>query len=282
MTLTVPTLDVHIAWPQVAPEIPAEMRGCLGFILHDFQSTDVIPSYRPRMWQKCQTLPQEKWYGLPETEKLGDAQFEQMNETWQWFWFAWLDYYSPATVTMATIKKRWSDLTAGNKAFCNKHGGINNPNTDKAYADYINGTNLHMDPMAQENATTAGNPVILTGNSRSIAGAPFLGVWCLDRTQAPLALLDHPARDCFIHSAVVCRPEQGSEPNFPAEAPAPHGTYIVNNFPHCDGNKVPVPLVSARGRLGDFMGIPVRENWIRQTRLCRLRDYEFPIGSTVR
>jgi hypothetical protein len=239
-----------------------ELRGKRAFILHDFQCKDFEPYYKPRVW--------DKKVGLPETEKLGDAIFEQMSEAWQWFWYNWLDTYTHPTITSTDLKRRWKDLTDGAKAFTNKHGS-------DQYADYINGANLEKAPMAQENVTTAGNIVVLTGNHRSMGGKPFWGVWCLDRLSPPPNLDEnHPARDCFIHAATVCRPEPAEGENFPRHAIAPNGTYVVNNFPHCDGNKVPVPFVSARGAASTFMGLNVRENWIWEGRLCPLDDDEFP------
>lgn len=260
-------LEVSIAWPKVV-QIPPEMRGLLGFIEHDFQSSET--SFLPRVYG-------EK-YGLPETEKLGDNMAEDMVEAWQWFWFDLLSLFSPPEKTEAQIKQSWADLTHGAKFKTNKHGWNN------GYTDYINRVNIELDkPMRWENVTTCGNPVLLTGEKRNFGGNEFQGVWCLDTTFDPPAdFIGHPAFDCLVHSATTCRPERGTQPNFPLHSIAPNGTFLCNNFPHTEGRRVPVPFQSARGRQADFMGIAVRENWIASWRLCKLEDHEYPVIATVR
>lgn len=264
---------IHVA---VAPaQLPAEMRGKLGVLLHDFQSEET--KWLPRVCNEdgSPKLVSGKPYGLPETEKCGDNVFEKIVEPWQWFWFELLQYATPS-LSVAEQKKKWSDLTSGMKFKTNKHGW------DDGYADYINEVNVTKTPMSWENVSTCGNPVVLTGNKRNIGGRGFTGVWCLDTTEFPPEIIGHDAIDCFIHAATVCRPERGTQANFPRHTQAPNGTFVVNHFPHANGGKVPVPFQSARGAKSVFMGLPVRENWIADWRIAPLDDGEYPVVQTVR
>ena len=198
-------LEVRIAWPE-AVTLPPEMSGKLGYLRHDFHSEET--NFLPRVWEIREKFPNDpsKWYGLPETEKLGDNIAEDLTEAWQWFWFDLLEAFSPPHFTEAMIKQKWSDLTHGAKFKTNKHGWNN------GYCDYINRVNMDRPPMRWENVTTCGNPVLLTGNKRNIGGREFQGVYCLDTTQTPPPdLLGHPAFDCLVHSATVCRPEDGTD-----------------------------------------------------------------------
>jgi hypothetical protein len=259
-------ITVTITSPVIAPPIPPEIAGRRGFILHDFQSAE--NNYT--IWREY----------LPETEKFGEVMFEKMEKARQLFWFGFLKLYAAGTKTDTQLKSIWSGITAGNKAFCNKHGGTKNPpvpaNTNM-FIDYINNTGNMDSPMSQENLTTCGNKIILTGNKKSIGGTPFLGFWCLDSLAAmPVNLESHALLDYFIHAATTVTPDAGSQPNFPRNSIAPNGTYKCNPFPNLDGRKVPVPIFSARGITSEIMGIKVRENWLREDRICNLDDDENP------
>jgi hypothetical protein len=251
-------------YPVAPPVIPPEIAGKRGFILHDFQSAETgYALFR---------------YKLPETEKFGDSFFEKMYEARQWFWFNLIVFYADGTKTMAQLKSFWAGLTAGNKAFCNKHGGQNNPpvGNDAMFIDYINDTGNRDEPMSQENLTTCGNMIVLTGNNRSIGGVPYVALWCLDSTAPmPVNIQTHPLLDYFIHSATTITGDNGTRPNFPRNSIAPNGTFVVNNFPNLK-DKVPVPLFYAKGQQSEIMGLKVREGWLRADRVCKLDDDEMP------
>lgn len=254
-------ISVTISPP--VPVIPPEIEGRRAFLLHDFQTAEtnysIFRSY------------------LPETEKFGVAAFEIMQVERQKFWFGLLGFYAGGTKTEVQLRSIWSGLTAGNKAFCNKHGGTQNPRSDVLYLDYINNTGNVDTPMAQESLTTCGNMIILTGGSRNIGGVPYVGFWCLDSLAAmPFGIEDSPLLDYFIHAATTITPDPGTQPNFPRHSIAPNGTFICNNFPNLDGRKIPVPVFSAIGAASEVMGIRVRENWLRADRVCKLDNDEFP------
>lgn len=256
-------IHINISVPVVDPLLPPEIAGKRGCILHDFQSAEtgyaVARNY------------------LPETEKFGDSLFEKMYEARQRFWFAMLKFYADGSKTERELKAIWSGLTAGNKAFTNKHGGTNNPNSTKCFWDYINGTGNTTEPMSQENLTTCGNMVILTGNEKSIGGVPYVGFWCLDSlAPMPMGFESHVLHNYFIHAATTATPIKGTEANFPRHSVAPHGTYKCNHFPNLDGRKVPVPVFSARGEPSTLIDVRVRENWLRKDRVCKLDDDENP------
>lgn len=272
-------VTVAITTPSI---LPPELAGKRAFLLHDFQcDDDNFTAYYPRVCNSDGTpkLVNGKAIGLPETEKMGDAIFEPMDEARQFFWFELLTHEAKGTLTLAILQQRWSDLTAGDKFACNKHGGIRNPRTEKRYWDYINDTHYLTDaPMAQENLTTCGNMVILSGREKNSAGVTYKGVLCLDGTQLPTSveIIAHPLYKYFIHRATTCRPEKANVVNFPRRAIAPYGTYVVNPFPHLGGLDVPVPFISSRGEQSELMGLSCRENWIAERRLVTLDDDESP------
>jgi hypothetical protein len=256
-------VNATLTYTPIPPIIPPEIAGKRGFILHDHQSADTgYQIYREY---------------LPETEKFGDVIFEQMGEARQWFWFNLLKLYGGSSYTDTQIRAKWRYITAGNLAFCNKHGTGNNPGSTKEFWDFINNRGNTDAPAAQENLTTCGNMIILTGNEKGFGGTPFVGFWCLDSlAPMPTNIENHPLLDYFIHAATTITPLPGSEPNFPRHSIAPNGTFIVNHFPALDGRRVPVPVFSARGMTGEIMGLKVRENWLRADRVCPLDDYEMP------
>jgi len=257
-------ISITVTQPNTPPLQPPEIAGKRGFILHDFQTAETnYLLFR---------------YNLPETEKFGDALFEQMNEARQKFWFSLVEFCAGGRVTLSALKSFWAGLTAGNKAFCNKHGGKDNPpaGNTKKFIDYINGTGNVNEPMSQENLTTCGNMIILTGNSRSIGGVPYVGFWCLDSTAPMPNIIGHVLFNYFVHSATTITGESGTHPNFPRHSIAKNGTFVCNNFPSPFGGKVPVPAFSARGQQSEIMGIKVRENWLRADRVCKLDDDETP------
>lgn len=245
------------------PIIPPEIAGKRGFILRDYQSAETgYQIYREY---------------LPQTEKFGVVTFEQMKEDRQKFWFGFLKFYGGSAYTDAQIRSKWRYITAGNLAFCNKHGTGNNPNSDKEYWDYINNQGNTDTPASQENLTTCGNMIILTGNEKGIGGIPFVGFWCLDSlAPMPVDFQDHALRDYFIHAATTITPLPATEPNSPRHSIAPNGVFICNHFPALDGRKVPIPVFSASGMTGEIMGVKVRENWLRKDRVCKLDDDEMP------
>jgi len=255
-------------WPPVPPTIPPEIAGKRGFILHDFQSAESNYSIFREY--------------LPETEKFGDAAFESMGEARQWFWFGMMRFYGGEYYTEEELRKKWRYITAGNLFICNKHGTGNNPGSKTEYWDFINNQGNTDTPAAQENLTTCGNMVILTGAEKNIGGKGYLGFWCLDSiAPMPVNFQDHPLRDYFIHAATTVTPLPGSEPNFPRHSIAPNGTFVCNHFPAfdkipLDKRKVPFPIFSARGTKGEIMGVKVRENWLRKDRICKLDDDESP------
>lgn len=254
-------------------DLPVEMRGRRGFVRHDFQSTDVVPNYRPRTWEKCQGLPPSKWYGTAETEKMVVSNKEPLRESWQWFAFSVFEAYAaPTGFSLSTLKQKWADFMHGAKFITNGFGSETN-------ADYINGTNLDKEPMKQETILTCGTMVILTGENRTISKTPSTGFLMLDRSFEPPSLseiMSHPARDMFICRATVCRPERTYGANFPVHTMAPNGPHLVNPFPHFNGAGMGVPFVLSTflGEQDVFMGLHVRKNWIRDTRICKLEDWE--------
>jgi len=256
--------------------LPVEMRGRRGFLLHDFQSTDVEPQYRPRTWEKCQSLPPSKWYGTAETEKMVVSNKEPLRESWQWFAFSFFEAYAaPTGFSLPTLKQKWADFMHGAKFITNGFGSETN-------ADYINGTHLDKEPMKQETIATCGNMVMLTGEKRTISKTPSTGFLMLDRAYEPPDfnfLWNHPARDMFICRATVCRPESTAGANFPVHSVAPNGPHLVNPFPHFDGKGMGVPFVLSTflGEPSEFMGLRVRQNWVRDTRVCLLEDWETPL-----
>jgi len=220
-------IHVSVTWPSPSL-VPRAM------VAHDYQSTDVDPDYRPRTWQKCQTLPSEKWYGTAETEKYFVSNKERLEKAWQFLAFDMFSYYGKA-YSVSVLKSKWADFMHGAKFITNGAGSETN-------ADYINGTNLDKEDMKQETITCGGNVMVLSGNKRTISGVPCTGVLLLDRSYPPPSfetLLNHPYHSCFVHAATVCRPEAGTQANFPRNAYAPNGTHIVNHFPHFDGALVP-------------------------------------------
>jgi len=282
------TITIHATRNATPPlVIPEEIRGKREFMLHDFQcDDDNFNAYYPRVCNADGTprLVDGEPIGLPETEKAGENAYDILYEPFQWMWFELVVESAKVngvlTIPFEVLKtQRWPDLLAGDKAFCNKRGVIRNPRTEKRYYDFINQTsNLTEEPAGKERVTTCGNQVIMWGGEKSIGGVPFQGVLCLEATKLPTSaeILAHPLYRYFIHTATTCRPEPAYAENFPRRAKAPHGTYVVNPFPHLGGLDVPVPFVSSGGEQVDLMGLHCCVNYIATRRLVLLDDNEMP------
>jgi len=221
-------MNIHV-FIQRGPPQPLPQN--LYVLLHDFECDDGNhPPYLPRVFGRTK--------GLPETEKCLNNTFEAMTEPWQIFWFELFKRFDNHTLPEATLKKRWANLTHGNKAFTNMHGS----NTRR---DYINGENMEAPDMAQENVTTCGNVVLAAGEPVKRMGHIFLPVYCIDRKQPPPPIDQVINQPWLIHRATVCLP-------FPVDSTplpnAPNGTFRVNSFPDLDGRDVPVPFISKGGK----------------------------------
>ena len=117
-------INITITQPSSPPIIPPEISGKRYFILHD--------------WQSAETGYQIYREYLPETEKFGYVTFEKMYEERQWFWYNLMKFYGGTAYTEEEMRKKWRYITAGNLAFCNKHGTHNNPRNPTEYWDFIN------------------------------------------------------------------------------------------------------------------------------------------------
>lgn len=254
-------IDIIITDPAPPVVIPPEVRGKLYVLLHDYQVDDLnFTPYLPRVCNSDGTpnLINGQPYGLPETEKCYIAQWEEMTEPWQWFWFDLLKRACPSTWTDAQVKSAWANLTHGARAFTNKHGW------NDGYQDYINHVNPGVEGMKQENVTTCGNVVLAAGEPITKGGKLVLPIVTLDRLKPPPAIEDVADKPWLIHTATICRPEHVDITPIPD---APNGTFSVIQFPQAGGNDVPVPLVTTGGL-----------NYIVMRRLRKLADGE-PIPS---
>jgi hypothetical protein len=220
-------MNIHLFIRRGPPQ-PVEQN--LFVLLHDFECDDGnFQPYLPRVYGAKK--------GLPETEKCLNSNFESMNETWQKFWFELFKRFDNHTLPEETLRKRWANLTHGNKAFTNMHGS-------NTHRDYINGQNMEAEEMGQENVTTCGNVVLAAGEPVKMVGKMFLPVRCIDRQLPPPPIDQVINQPWFVHRATVCLPfpvDSTPQPN------APNGRFCVNPFPDLDGRDVPVPFITKGG-----------------------------------
>lgn len=220
-------MNIHIF---IQREPPKPVEPTLYVLLHDFECDDGShPPYLPRVYGMDK--------GFPETEKCLNSNFERMTEPWQWFWFELLKRFDHSNLPETTLKRRWANLTHGNKAFTNKHGS-------DTHRDYINQTNMEAEDMGHENVTTCGNVVMAAGTPVKTMERLYLPVKCIDRNQPPPPIEEVINQPWFIHRATVCLPYQVDSTPLPT---APNGTFRVNPFPDLDGQDVPVPFISKGG-----------------------------------
>lgn len=95
---------------------------------------------------------------LPATVKLRNSRFIGLSKSWQFFWYDLLKQSTP-NLSEQRLKRAWSSLIKGYRAFTNKHG------PDNGYWDAITGENEGADPIAVE-------PIITTGNVVRILDGP--------------------------------------------------------------------------------------------------------------
>jgi hypothetical protein len=198
----------------------------------------ILPQYKPDGYiGKTLALALEyyqrtgKHIGYPETIKGFTNHKIPMGKEYQRFWFDLLLEFSPPVLraNLPELKNRWRKLTSGHLAFTNGFGS-------DTHADYINGTNLGVEPMRQETITLNRNIVKSAGSPFSYGGELYLPTVTIDRDKPPPLVADVKGKRWLIHRALVIRSNQLAD-----------GTYMENPFDHLDGNDVPVPWQSRGG-----------------------------------
>lgn len=187
---------------------------------------------------------------LPETVKMYEDYWCDLNEDWQWYWFrllihSWSGYrfwdeHRLTGTELRTLKSAWRSLMDNERALTNGHGAGN-------CADYINGENLGGCQMAEETLTMGGNVVRVVGAPVVMSGLEYMPVETLNPRNLPpdIAVVNRLTRPDLIH---VCT----NVADIPQE---------VDPFPQLGGRDVPFPFVSKR------------QNWIRTRRLKEITTY---------
>lgn len=211
--------------------------------------------------------------GYPEVYPLHLAQYCDLTEPWQWFWFRaglvhpftgykhW-DEKRLTRIELNMLKGKWESLTKTKEAFTNKKG------TD-LYADYINGNGLYGLP-GQEPLACCGNIVKVLGGPYTLAGKKLMKIETLagNRPPPPIEkvnrLLTPHVVFCFTNVA-AWKDENGKRQPFILS----DGSYRVDPAPQLAPLDTLVLLRTngQEARTYERNGVWYAENYILESRL---------------
>lgn len=179
-----------------------------------------------RGWYQFMCDPKDS--NRPATIKSLEDRVIPLNERWQWWWFSHLIASAGDIFSVEQLKQKWKALTDDDEAFTNGNGS-------STKADYINGANLSVSPMAEQTLTTQGNIGLCIGDAIRANGEIWLPFLALDGTKPPppIRWANHQH---LIHTATIWYTDT-----------LPDGTHRIGPFPQLGGRDVLFPFISKGG-----------------------------------